>query len=87
LGRVLIEAGMMSKPVITFGHAGGHHDIIENGVNGLMTNSIEEYSAAIAHLTHDTALAKAFGENARKLYERNFSPQAVIPGLLEYYSH
>jgi glycosyltransferase involved in cell wall biosynthesis len=56
-------------------------------VTGLMANSVQEYAAAITHLVQDPVLAKALGENARKLYERNFSPQAVVSRLVEYYSH
>jgi glycosyltransferase involved in cell wall biosynthesis len=86
LGRVLIEAGMLRKAVITFGHSGGHHDVVENEVSGLMANAIDDFAASVARLAADSKLTNALGENARKLYDAHFSPDAVIPQLLHHYS-
>jgi glycosyltransferase involved in cell wall biosynthesis len=86
LGRVLIEAAMLRKPALTFIHPGGHHDIVENEVTGLMADTVEYYSQSIARLEKDSDLTRALGQNARKLYESRFSPQVVIPQLLQHYS-
>lgn len=86
LGRVLIEASMLGKPSITFGHPGGHHDIIEHQYSGLMANSIDDYAACVSKLTNDSSLRNTLGLNARKNYESRFSPQIVIPKLLQFYS-
>jgi glycogen synthase len=86
LGRVLIEASMLGKPSITFDHPGGHHDIIEHGYSGLMAKSLDDYAASVSQLANDSLLRNTLGNNARTIYESRFSPEVVIPKLLQFYS-
>jgi glycosyltransferase involved in cell wall biosynthesis len=86
LGRVLIEASMLGKPSLTFDHPGGHHDVIEHEHSGLMANSIDDYARNVNLLANDSSLRNTLGQNARKVYESRFSPQIVIPKLLQLYS-
>src|SRR5262249_13737235 len=85
LGRVLIEASMLRKPSICFSHPGGHHDVVQHKANGLMVKSNEEFSEAVAQVANDSELCRALGEAGRRIYEEQFSPDAVIPKLLEFY--
>jgi glycogen(starch) synthase len=86
LGRVLIEASMLGKPSITFDHPGGHHDIIQQEYSGLMAASIDDYARNVARLANDSVLRNTLGQNARNIYEAHFSPNVVLPKLLQYYS-
>jgi glycosyltransferase involved in cell wall biosynthesis len=86
LGRVLIEAGMMSKPAVAFNHPGGHHDILRNQVNGILANSVEDFAEGIRELLTNSSRAEIFGHNARYMYEENFTPEAVMPRLLQHYT-
>lgn len=86
LGRVLIEAAMMGKPVIAFNHPGGHLDVIEHKRSGLLAGSHEEFGSAVATLESDSVLREVMGAYASQIYENKFSPRAVIPKLLEYYT-
>lgn len=85
LGRVLIEAGMMSKPSVAFNHPGGHHDIIRNQVNGILADSLEGFAEAIRDLITNQSRAEILGQNARSVYQENFTPDAVMPRLLHHY--
>lgn len=85
LGRVLLEAAMVEKPVIAFDHPGGHHDIVQNDVNGLLVKSVKDFSKAVSRMASDGALRLRLGEAARKIYEERFSPDVVVPQLLQQY--
>ncbi|HET6266788.1 MAG TPA: glycosyltransferase family 4 protein, partial [Acidobacteriota bacterium] len=85
LGRVLIEAAMKSKPAIAFGHPGGHHDILQNGINGILVENQDQFGAAIARLASDSDLRLQMGTAARKIYEERFSPNAIVTNLLVEY--
>lgn len=85
LGRVLIEAGMMRKPAVAFNHPGGHHDILRNQANGILASSVEDFAEAIRTLIMNSSRAEILGQNARYVYEENFTPASVIPRLLQQY--
>ncbi len=85
LGRVLLEAAMVGKPVIAFQHPGGHHDIVRNNVNGLLVRSVKDFATGVSRLASEGELRLRLGESSRKIYERRFSPNAVISRLMEQY--
>lgn len=86
LGRVLIEAAMMGKAAVAFDHPGGHRDIMEHDHTGLLAGTLDDFSAAVARLAADPTLRQQLGSAARKKYEREFSPDAVLPRLIQAYS-
>lgn len=86
LGRVLIEAAMMSKPALAFASPGGHHDIIRNGESGILAESEDAFSNAVSELAGDAELRQRMGEAARRVYEETFQPDIIISNLLKEYT-
>lgn len=85
LGRVLLEAAMVGKPVIAFQHPGGHHDIVRNNVNGLLVRSVKDFAAAVSTLASEGDLRQHLGESSKKIYEQRFSTEVVVSRLIEQY--
>jgi glycosyltransferase involved in cell wall biosynthesis len=64
-GFVTAEAFASSKAVITCTDSGGPAELVQEGVNGLVTAPTPEaLGAALARVTGDRALAEAMGANA-----------------------
>ena len=53
-------------------------EIVENGVNGFISNDEEELKLYLVDLLNDEELAKKLGENARKTIVENFSQEEFI---------
>lgn len=85
LGRVLIESAMMGKAVVAFSHPGGHLDIVEQERTGLLADTPESFAGAVARLVSDEGLRRRLGSEARARYERLFSPEVVLPRLIQAY--
>ena len=66
-GIVFLEAGACGKPVIG-GRGGGTSEAIEDGVTGLLVDSLDvnEIAQAIVKVLEDEELARRLGENGRK---------------------
>ena len=86
LGRVLIEAAMMGKAAVAFDHPGGHRDIVEHDRTGLLREHGRRFSAAVARLASDVDAPRATGHSGSHKYEREFSPDAVLPRLIQAYN-
>jgi glycosyltransferase involved in cell wall biosynthesis len=70
-GFVTLEAFHASKPVITFTDSGGTDELIEDGLNGLMTEpSAESLAEAMERLWADRANTRAMGRAARETLSR-----------------
>lgn len=69
---VLLEAMACGTPVVTTATC-MIPEIIENGVNGLMSNDINELRSMCELVLNDTDLAKKLGENARKTIVEKFN--------------
>lgn len=82
LPMVIIEAMAAALPVVAT-TVGGIPDVIESGKEGLLVQpgNVDELADAIVRLMHDQAMRKSMGCNARQKYEKNYSPQCVIPQL------
>lgn len=85
LGRVLLEAAMVGKPVIAFQHEGGHHDIVRDNANALLVKSVKDFGAAVKKLAADEGLRDRLGQASQKTYEQCFSSAAVLPKLIQQY--
>lgn len=75
----LVEAGMMSMPIIATA-VGGNVEIIEHGKTGLLApvkNSDELYSEMLA-IYKNESLQKSLGSNARKQYLKKFQFDQII---------
>ena len=76
LSRVLIEASALGIPIAAM-DTGGTRDIVENGVNGLLSSSPEGLADDVRRLRDDAALRRALGEAARHKVARDFDADAV----------
>jgi len=82
----VVEAMACGKPVIASA-VGGIPDMIGDDAGLLVTPGDEnELAAAMLRLARDRELRERMGKAARERYRQLFSPQAVIPLMLETYS-
>jgi glycosyltransferase involved in cell wall biosynthesis len=76
-GNVIIEAQAAGLPVIV-SDAGGPQELVEDGVNGLITKArdVESFAAAIRTLACDAELRARMGERARQSVQDRSWPNA-----------
>jgi glycosyltransferase involved in cell wall biosynthesis len=81
-GRVLVEGMLAGKPVIATG-AGGAIEIIDDGVNGLLTTpqNSKELVRAITRLQSDPAFATQIAEAGRRKAVELFSVDAMVRSI------
>jgi len=79
LGRVVLEAMALEKPVIAY-RSGGCAEIITDDVNGILVppRSIDALSAAIVKLLQDKEKRATLGKQARQEVIKKFSLSASI---------
>lgn len=85
-GSVVHEA--MSRGTAVIGTTpGGHADMIEDGVTGILTpaGDVDALYAAMERLIADAALRRRLGENARER-ARAFAADAVVPRYVRMYA-
>jgi glycosyltransferase involved in cell wall biosynthesis len=85
-GLALCETMSLSKPVVT-SNIPSFNEIINQGKNGFITNSIDEYCDYITTLFEDKATADTIKLNARKTVIERFSQEKMIDETLKYYSN
>ena len=86
LGRTMLEAMSMGKPVVAF-DSGGPAETITQGVDGVLVppGDDEALGDAIAGLLSDPSRARVMGENARNLVIDRYSSTASAGALVEIY--
>lgn len=87
LARVLPQAIMMEKPVISF-DLDGAHEIIKDGVNGYLIKPLdtEQLGEKIVYLCNHPELIKEFGKKGRVLLGDQFSSKRMVVQINELYS-
>ncbi len=85
-GLVSLEAMEHARPVVATCF-GGSPEVIEDGVTGLIANPFDTraFSAAVARLLEDPALARRMGEAGRARLEERFLIQRLADEFLEEY--
>jgi len=78
-GLVAIEALACGTPVIA-NNRGALPEIIENGINGFLVNSVEEMTTKIAEVD------KIDRRNCRKRFEENFTAERMVANYEKLYS-
>ena len=53
-------------------------EVIENGVNGFMTNDEKQMKQYLVDLLNDESLAKEIGDNARKTIVKRYSTEGFV---------
>jgi glycosyltransferase involved in cell wall biosynthesis len=83
--NVIIEAMAHGKPIIATA-VGGVPDLVTDDVGILVApDEIEALAAAMVRLGRDADLRQRMGTAARRKYEQLFTPEAVLPVLLDCY--
>lgn len=87
LARVLPQAIMMEKPVISF-DLDGAYEIIKDGVNGYLIKPLdtEQLGEKIVYLCNHPELIKEFGKKGRELLGDQFSSKRMVTQINELYS-
>lgn len=86
LGRVVLEAMAMEKPVIGFA-TGGLKEIISEGANGMLIDpgDIDSLAGAIVKVLTDRGLAARMGRSGRELVTSRFSNEEVAGRVMGVY--
>jgi glycosyltransferase involved in cell wall biosynthesis len=86
MGRVLLEAMAMEKPVVGT-RVGGIPDLIEEGLNGFLVSpgSSKELASAVLKILSDKALAAKMGQEGRKKMTDRFSAESMVRSIEEVY--
>jgi glycosyltransferase involved in cell wall biosynthesis len=69
LGRVLIESFLRGRPAVAM-DVGGIHDVVADGVNGVLAGSEEELTEALVRVLSDRQLAERLAAGARASADR-----------------
>jgi len=93
LGMSTLEAMATGMPVVTFRTV--NSDLIQNGVNGLIVDSVAEAEMAITGLLRDTNLSKQLGCKARQTIQERFRSDVFVQrwntlfrqAVYEYHCH
>ncbi len=84
-GMVIVEAMACGTPVVALKGAGGPDEIIENGINGILTTK-EFFSERVLDFTHSQEMQLKLGENAIAIVKQKWSieqTQAVLRNSIE----
>jgi glycosyltransferase involved in cell wall biosynthesis len=84
--KVLLEAGAMSKPVITT-DVSGCREAVDDGVNGILVEpkNVEELAGAVSTLLKRDDLRRQYGEAGKKKVVREFEEKDVVKSTVEQY--
>jgi glycosyltransferase involved in cell wall biosynthesis len=80
-GYKLIQYMACSKPVVA-SPVGVNASIVEDGVNGFLAETPEEWQFALTRLRNDPELCASMGKAGREKVEREYSLQATAPRLV-----
>jgi glycosyltransferase involved in cell wall biosynthesis len=87
MGRVLLEAMAMEKPVVGTA-VGGIPDLIEQGLNGYLVSpgNEKELASAVLKILNDKSLAVKMGQAGRKKMTDRFSADTMVRSIEKVYS-
>lgn len=87
MGRVLLEAQVLGKPVVAT-RVGGIVEMVKDNETGILVNPADYHGLAVAiiRLLTDEALARKFGEAARQHIDEKFSATRMVENIDKVYS-
>ncbi len=86
LGRVMLEAMAVGKPVVAF-DSGGPKEVIRDGETGFLVrpDSPEDLADRMLELIRDPQLCRRMGQNARQVVVSVFSSTVVTDRIMKVY--
>lgn len=86
MGRVVLEAMAMSKPVVA-SRVGGIPDLVEHGVTGFLVSpgNVDELERHIAAILDNPLLGREMGLQGRKKISNRFSAAAMVDSIERVY--
>jgi glycosyltransferase involved in cell wall biosynthesis len=86
MGRVLLEAMAMGKPVVAT-RVGGIPDLVENGVNGFLVSpgSVPELRDAVLRLLKDRGLSARMGRLGKNRVTETFGADRMVRSIEQVY--
>lgn len=86
MGRVILEAMAMGKPVVA-SRVGGIPDLIDQGVNGLLVppGDVKELADALEKVLNDKGFARKMGREGRKRIKGQFSAHVMVQSIEQLY--
>jgi glycosyltransferase involved in cell wall biosynthesis len=86
MGRVILEAMAMEKPVVA-SRVGGIPDLIDQGVNGLLVRPGDprELADALEKVLSDNGLGRKLGRAGRKRIKNQFSADVMVQSIEKLY--
>ena len=86
MGRVILEAMAMEKPIVA-SRVGGIPDLIDEGINGLLVRpgDARELADALERVLSDNGLAKKLGKEGRKKIKDQFSADVMVRSIEKLY--
>lgn len=86
MGRVVLEAMAMSKPVVA-SRVGGIPDLVEHGVTGFLVSpgSVDDLERHITAILDDPHLGRKMGLQGRKKISNRFSAAAMVDSIERVY--
>jgi len=87
MGRVLLEAMAMEKPVVA-SRVGGIPDLVKDGINGFLTTpgDTKGLAEALKKLLNDKKLAISMGKEGRKRVTDKFSAETMVRSINNVYT-
>jgi glycosyltransferase involved in cell wall biosynthesis len=86
MGRVLLEAMAMEKPVVA-SRVGGIPDLVHDGVNGILIapGSVQELRSSLVKILRNPAMAAEMGKQGRKRINAVFSADTMARSIDRVY--
>jgi glycosyltransferase involved in cell wall biosynthesis len=84
--RVLMEAAMTGKPIVTT-NVSGVSDIIEDGISGLVSQigDMDKFKMHILKIIKNEEFAKSLGEKAKKSFKNKFDTKVMIEKQIRFW--
>ncbi len=86
MGRVILEAMAMEKPVIA-SNVGGIPDLVKNDINGILISpgDVDGLAQGLDTLLSNEKMAKDMGRKGRKMITETFSSETMVSGIRDLY--
>lgn len=85
LPYALIEAASLSIPILAT-NVKGNNEVVKNGYNGYLFNTLDECVGLILKLYNDKKLCNELSLNSKKYFQQNFTLDEMLNKLMNLYN-